>query len=147
MIRRFQSRDLPRILKIENQSFGVDAWPAGLFREYARACPRLFLVAWVGRVAAGYSVTCVNKNTADIASIAVLPRYRGRRIASKLLQRTITKLQRLGVDTLTLMVRRENHGAIELYRKFGFVRTATVAGYYEDGATAWRMRLVLNPSA
>lgn len=143
MIRRFQIGDLPRILRIEKQSFGADAWPAGLFREYARACPRLFLVAWVGRVAAGYSITCIGKNTAEIASIAVLPEYRGRLIASKLLSRTIRKLQRVGVDAITLMVRRDNRGAIDLYRMFGFVRTATVHGYYEDGAVAWRMRLAL----
>lgn len=141
MIRRFQIRDLPGVLNIEKQSFGVDAWPADLFREYARECPRLFFVARVGRVVAGYSITCIARNTADIASIAVLPEFRGRRIASKLLTRSIAKVRRQGVRAVTLMVRRDNRGAIDLYRKLGFLRTHTVHGYYADGAVAWRMRL------
>ena len=48
-IRLFEARDLPRILRIENSSFGNDAWPAELFQEYALASPKLFLVAAVGR--------------------------------------------------------------------------------------------------
>lgn len=143
MIRLYHSRDLPGVLKIEKRSFETDAWPAELFRVYAMQCPRLFFVARVGRVVAGYSITCVVKGTADIASIAVLPEYRGRHIASKLLTRTIDKVRRAGVGTVTLMVRRDNLSAIDLYRKFGFVRTHTVHGYYEDRAVAWRMRLVL----
>ena len=31
------------------------------------------------------------------------------------------------------MVRRDNQSAIELYRKFGFIRTASVHWYFEDG--------------
>ncbi len=143
MIRLFQPRDLPGVLKIEKRSFDADAWPAELFRVYALQCGRLFFVARVGRVVAGYSITCVVKNTADIASIAVLPEHRGRHIASKLLTKTIAKVRRAGVGAVTLMVRRDNRSAIELYRRFGFVRTHTVHGYYEDGAVAWRMRRVL----
>lgn len=41
------------------------------------------------------------------------------------------------------MVRRDNAAAIRLYKKFGFVRTARINGYYEDGSAAWRMRLLL----
>jgi [ribosomal protein S18]-alanine N-acetyltransferase len=140
VIRKFHPRDLAGILKIENASFGVDAWPAELFREYARACPRLFLVAELNGTIAGYIIACLEKERAEIASIAVLPRYRGRRIASQLLTRTLRTLEGLGASTVSLMVRRDNLSAIELYRKFGFIRTATVHGYYEDGAVAWRMK-------
>jgi [ribosomal protein S18]-alanine N-acetyltransferase len=144
VIRLFHIRDLPKILNIEKQSFGADAWPEGLFLEYSRNSRGLFLVVWVGRVAAGYSIASTRKDTAEIASIAVLAEYRGRKLASKLLTRTIWRLRRMSIEKIMLMVRRDNHGAIDLYRKFGFVRTATVHGYYEDGAVAWRMRLVLS---
>ena len=143
-IRRYQPRDLPRILKIENQSFGADAWPAELFREFGEECPEMFLVARVGLRVAGYSITCTAKNAAELASIAVLPKFRGRGVASALLARSIRAVRRRPATALWLMVRRDNHAAIDLYRRFGFVRTATVYGYYEDGAVAWRMRLELS---
>ena len=47
------------------------------------------------------------------------------------------------MKTVWLMVRRKNEAAIRLYRKLGFVRTATVPNYYEDQSTGWRMRLGL----
>lgn len=139
VIRRFRLSDLPALMRIERESFSVDAWPEELFRWYALSWPELFLIANIGRSMVGYAVVC----GASIDSIATLPRYRGRGVATALLRKLIRGARRSGRRALTLMVRRENEAAIALYRKFGFVRTATVSGYYEDGATAWRMRLVL----
>ncbi len=143
-VRLFEGRDLPRILKIEASSFGHDAWPAELFREYARASPRLFLVALVGRKIAGYSIACIGRNAAELASIAVLPEYRGLGIASELLTATLRKVRRRGATAVWLMVRPDNAAAIRLYRKFGFVRTSRVRRYYEDGSAGSRMRVRLS---
>jgi ribosomal-protein-alanine acetyltransferase len=145
-IRRFRVGDLPRILTIERESFGTDAWPAELFREYAAECPEMFLVARAGLRVAGYSITCMVRHGAEIASIAVLPRFRGRGIARALLARSIRMVRRREAAAIWLMVRRDNRAAIELYRSFGFARTGTVYAYYEDGSVAWRMRLDLGPS-
>ena len=143
-IRPFEARDLPRILRIENSSFGKEAWPAELFQEYALESPKLFLVATAGRRLAGYSIACVRRQTAELASIAVLPEYRGRGVATKLLRTTLRKVRRQGATAMWLMVRSDNEPAIRLYRTFGFVRTATVRGYYEDGSSGWRMRVMLD---
>ena len=143
-IRMFEPRDLPRIVRIERASFGEFAWPASTFESLAFASRRLFLVAYAGRVLAGYSVTVRSRHGAELVSIAVYPRYRRHHVASALLRTTIRKVRRSGAAAMWLMVRRENAGAIAFYRKFGFVRTATVAGYYEDGAAGWRMRLALD---
>lgn len=142
-IRLFEARDLPRILRIENSSFGKDAWPAELFQEYALASPKLFLVAAVGRRLAGYSIACIQRRTAELASIAVLPEYRGRGMATQLLKTTLRKVRRLGATNMWLMVRPDNETAIRLYRTLGFVRTASVRGYYEDGSSGSRMRVRL----
>ncbi len=143
-LRSFRPDDLPAVLRIEKACFVSDAWPAALFRHYAAACPRLFLVAVAEGRIAGYSITCVTKNTAELDSVAVLPRFRGRGIAWRLLQKSIRGAQRLGAVSISLMVRRDNDAAIFLYKKAGFTRVATVAGYYEDGASAWRMRFALD---
>jgi ribosomal-protein-alanine N-acetyltransferase len=142
-IRLFETRDLPRILRIEDRSFGQDAWPAELFQEYARTSPKLFLVAIVGRRIAGYSIACLRAQTAELASIAVLPDDRGRGVATRILKAIRRKVRRRGATAMWLMVRPDNKTAIALYRNLGFVRTSSVRGYYEDGSAGWRMRVML----
>lgn len=75
-IRLFHPTDLDGIIRIEKSSFGIDAWPAALFRYYAGECPALFFVAVVDRRVAGYSIACVAGEAAEVVSIAVsaLPR-------------------------------------------------------------------------
>lgn len=142
-IRRFKPSDLPSILKIEKISFGPDAWPPKLFREYAEAWPKLFLVAAAGRRIVGYSITCIVRQAAELASIAVLPEFRGRGVATSLLKAAINKVRREGIAAMWLMVRPDNKTAASLYKKLGFVRTSRVSRYYEDGSPGTRMRAVL----
>lgn len=141
---RFQPGNLKRILDIESESFPNDEWPRDLFVQYASTCA-LFLVAKVGRVIAGYSITCVRQHRAELLSIAVSARFRGQGIAAQLLRYTIRRLRRMGAQSVMLMVRRNNTRAIGLYRQLRFVRVRTVSGYYEDGETAWRMKKTLSP--
>jgi ribosomal-protein-alanine N-acetyltransferase len=143
-VRRFKASDLPSILRIEKLSFGHDAWPPRLFRDYAQACPRLFLVAAAGRRIVGYSIACLARQAAELASIAVLPEFRGRGVATNLLKAAIKKVRGERVAAMWLMVRSGNKAAASLYRKFGFVRTSSVPGYYEDGASGTRMRALLS---
>ncbi len=144
LIRRFQSRDLRRILKIEDESFGCDAWPADIFREYARVSPNLFLVATVGNHMAGYSIASFARGNFELASIAVLSKYRGEGVASALLKANIRKAKRLNVSSIWLMVRTTNQSAVDFYKHRRFVRMSTVARYYEDGSAGWRMKLTLD---
>jgi ribosomal protein S18 acetylase RimI-like enzyme len=108
------------VVEIESASFGKDAWPAELFVEYWRHGAELFLIARVGRRTAGYSITRTNWRGAELESIAVDPRYRGRGVAQALLDATL---------------------ALRFYRQYGFVRTRLVKRYYGKGRDAWRMVL------
>ena len=137
-IRRFERRDLKRIVDVERESFGKDAWPANAFLEYWRESPELFLVALLGRRIAGYSIARLTWRGAEIESIAVDPRYRSRGVAQALLDVTLV---RLGATALRLMVSTENEAALRFYRRYGFVRTRRVKHYYGHGRDAWRMRL------
>jgi ribosomal-protein-alanine N-acetyltransferase len=135
-IRRFERRNLPRIVAIERASFGKDAWAAELFVEYWRQSPDLFLVARLGRRITGYSITRTSWRGAELESIAVDPRYRGRGVAQALLDATITQLK---AGALRLMVSTSNAPALRFYRQYGFVRTRLVKRYYGTGRDAWRM--------
>ena len=143
-IRKFHVQDLRRILRIEREAFAADAWPGDLFGEYAAMWPTFFLVAPAGVRIAGYSIACPTRGGAELASIAVAARYRGKGIATALIRATIRKLKRTGVKALWLTVRPDNRDAIQLYRRIGFMRKRTVRGYYEDGSDGWRMCLALS---
>jgi ribosomal protein S18 acetylase RimI-like enzyme len=116
---------------------------AGGLSGLASVAPDLFLVARVGGSIAGYSAACLARHGAEIASLAVRPRYRQNGVATALLETTIRKRQRSRAQAVWLMVRRQNEQAIRLYRKLGFVRTATVPNYYDDRSSGWRMRIGL----
>jgi ribosomal-protein-alanine N-acetyltransferase len=135
-VRPFERRHLARIVQIERASFGKDAWPAELFAEYWRQSPKLFLIARQGRPIAGYSITRTNWRGAELESIAVDPRYRGRGIAQALVDATVAQL---GAGALRLMVSTSNAPALRFYRQYGFVRTRLVKRYYGAGRDAWRM--------
>jgi ribosomal-protein-alanine acetyltransferase len=145
-VRRFERRDLQRVVEIERASFGKDAWPPELFLEYWRAGPELFLIAKDRRRIAGYSITRTDWRGAELESIAVHSPYRGRGVAQALLNATVARLRSQGAGTLRLMVSTANQSALRFYRRFGFVRVRKVPRYYGAGRDAWRMRLELKPS-
>jgi len=141
-IRLFRAADLDRILEIEHASFGQYAWDRKLFADFFHKCGELFLVAVKGRKVCGYSLTCIGGRTgspqAELASIAVDPRYRGQGIASLLLESTFRRLRRRGVSRVHLVVKVTNATAIRFYERYGFDRGRLVRGYYEDGADGRR---------
>ena len=139
-IRRAARRDIGAILRIEGASFLADAWDFASFLDYLRACKDLFLVAMLDGRIAGYAIACVAPEGAEIDSIAVHPRYRGRGVAGALMRETLAAVRRRRAAACFLTVRRSNRDAIALYRGFGFVVTRTLPGYYEDGEDGWRMR-------
>ena len=94
------------------------------------------MVARQGRRIAGYSITQTNWRGAELESIAVDPRYRGRGVAQALLDATVAQLK---AGALRLMVSTSNAPALRFYRQYGFVRTRLVKRYYGVGRDAWRM--------
>jgi [ribosomal protein S18]-alanine N-acetyltransferase len=141
IVRMFHIRDLRHILRIERESFGVDAWPRDAFLYHASAGPGLFLVAKSAQGIVGYSITYMAGNRAELVSITVSHKYRRQGVARGLLTTTLRKVKRLGATVVWLMVRSDNVDAIQLYRGFGFVRRRTVRHYYEDGSNGWLMQM------
>jgi ribosomal protein S18 acetylase RimI-like enzyme len=138
---RAAARDLPRILAIERDCFGRDAWDEDIFRVYLSAWPELFLIAKRGARTVGYSLAAQRGNQAAIESIAVEPGQVRRGIGSDLLRRTLKILKRGGVASIGLMVEIRNEPAIALYKQHGFRRTRIVRNYYGRGRHGWRMSL------
>jgi [ribosomal protein S18]-alanine N-acetyltransferase len=147
-IRLFMLSDLDRVLEIEHASFGKDAYDRNLFADYHRHCGALFLVAEKDRNIRGYMVSCAvsraASQSAELVSVAVEPKQRGRGIASALMDSTLRRLRRRGIVRFTLTVKVTNESAIRLYQGYGFRKSRVVRGYYEDGADGQRMVKCLN---
>jgi [ribosomal protein S18]-alanine N-acetyltransferase len=140
-VRRLRVSDLDRIQEIEQASFGKDAYDRNLFAEYLHKCGGLFLGVLAGRRVCGYMITCIHSNrpSAEVISLAVDPKSRGKGAASLLMQSTIGKLCRRGTPRLSLMVKVTNREAFRFYEKWGFKKTRRVKAYYEDGEDGFRM--------
>lgn len=140
-VRKLRASDLDRILQIEHASFGKDAYDRNLFAEFLDKCGDLFLVVQRGRGVCGYIVTCIGGRTgrAELVSVAVDPDERGKGAASALMESTIRRLRRRGVERLSLMVRVTNRNALAFYAKYGFHKVRIVRKYYDGKSDAWLM--------
>ena len=138
-VRRPRMADLNRIMEIERASFGDEAYDRNLFAEFLRQCPELFLVAEHGRKVRGYMVTCVRGEQAELVSVAVDPAARGRGAASALMESTLRRLRRRGIERINLVVKATNQRARAFYERYGFEKVRRAPRYYEDGADGWRM--------
>jgi ribosomal protein S18 acetylase RimI-like enzyme len=71
--------------------------------------------------AAGFAVvTETSVRKAHLAQLAVAPDFQGRGLGRRILSRVIERLAEMGYDGLSLMVSRDNHRALDLYRSMGF---------------------------
>jgi ribosomal protein S18 acetylase RimI-like enzyme len=134
--------DLTALRKLENESFGKDAWPlfdliavltfSGVIRLKAMEDGQMVgFVAGDPRPQNGWGW---------IATIAVDPSYRRRGIGRALLHACEA---RLGVPRSRLTVRISNQAAITMYEKDGYATTEIWNGYYNDGEDGMVMEKVL----
>ncbi len=88
--------------------------------------------ATIGRNVAGFAISRVAADEAEILSIAVAQAYRGRAVARTLLRHHLGRLAALGVHTVFLEVDEGNVSALRLYRRAGFIEAGRRKGYYPN---------------
>jgi len=141
-LRRMTSRDLKQVDAIEQVCFGADAWPRHAFREllqvFRQAHPTrggLWVAEDPGKgEVLGYAGIEVSAlwGEADIINIAVALAHRRRGVGRMLLEWTIRRCRRSGIEMLWLRVRESNRSARRFYRVMGFEERGKFAGYYQD---------------
>lgn len=95
-------------------------------------------VARSGRKVAGFIMSRIAADEAEILSVAVGARWQGRGIARELLVTHMRRLAGLGTRTIFLEVDENNTPAIRLYTRAGFREVSRRANYYPaaNGAAA-----------
>ncbi|MBM4295572.1 MAG: GNAT family N-acetyltransferase [Deltaproteobacteria bacterium] len=116
-IRLASEKDLPRILKIEKQSF-THQWDYYFFKE---ALKEDLFVFEEGKIL-GYlaSCCCSLSKRGVILKVAVDPEYRGRGVATQLISAALNRFKELKLDSAELDVDIMKTSAIRLYEKLGF---------------------------
>lgn len=89
----------------------------------------------------GYIGMKVVLDEADITNVAVLPAYRKKGIARKLLQQLLDEARQQGIYSIYLEVRDSNAAAITLYKHAGFKEVGKRKNYYEHPQEDARLML------
>ncbi|MFZ2098164.1 MAG: GNAT family N-acetyltransferase [Anaerolineales bacterium] len=128
-------RDLGALRHIEQVCFPKDAWPLMDLIGVLTFPGVVRLKAVNGKQMVGFIAGDIRRmeGVAWIATVAVLPEYRGRGIGSNLL--TACEAQ-ITVSRVRLCVRLSNEVAIRLYEKFGYTKVGEWTRYYQDGESA-----------
>ncbi len=98
--------------------------------------------AMAGRAMAGFIMSRIAADEAEILSVAVARRYRSGGLGGRLLRHHLGRLAAHGVTAVFLEVEEGNEPAIRLYRRAGFEQVGRREGYY-PGDAARKAALVL----
>ena len=96
--------------------------------------------AVTGRVMAAFILSRLAAGEAEILSIAIAPKQRGRGLSRPLLDLNLRRLAGLGARTVFLEVDENNAPARALYRRAGFADVGRRKSYYQSGANALVLR-------
>jgi ribosomal-protein-alanine N-acetyltransferase len=114
-------------------------WPVGEFESFLSdpASP-VYVACDARRRIAGFALIRVVADEAELLTIAVDPKWRGKRIGQALLAAVFDDLLLTPARRMFLEVSEDNAAAIALYRREGFATIATRKGYYPkpDGSAA-----------
>ena len=103
----------------------------------------ILLGAFEGEELAGYILLFTYQKSARIYSLGVHPKFQGRGIATRLIERAAEIVRGMKKERLTLEVRTDNDTAIRLYTRHGFCIVDKLPAYYPDGADGLKMSLWL----
>ncbi|QFG69150.1 ribosomal protein S18-alanine N-acetyltransferase [Ornithinimicrobium pratense] len=137
-LREADWRDLAMMAALEREIFPDDAWSeATMWAELAMRPRRAYLVAddgVGGSSLVGYAGLDLAGDVADVMTVAVDPRARGRGLGAALLAGLHGLARDAGSRAVMLEVRADNEPAVGLYGAHGYEVLRTRRGYYGDPA-------------
>jgi ribosomal-protein-alanine N-acetyltransferase len=127
------SRDAWRLAQLHGASFHR-GWGEGEFEQMLRERNTLVHRLRQGRNIIGFAVSRMAADEAEILSIAVDARHRGRGLSRNLLLTHLGHLAGRGVRTVFLEVEENNRPARRLYDRAGFSIAGRREGYYKQAS-------------
>ena len=140
-IRAAERRDVPALVRIEDEAFPEPWSRAMLLDEIARLESRRYSVAVEAGRIVGYLGLMFVADEVHVNTIATAPGEEGRGIATSLLEEALAAARERGARRATLEVAVSNLRAQALYRRFGFAPVGVRQRYYErtgeDALVLW----------
>lgn len=143
MIRLASEADLARVLELEAELFGSDAWDDVALRAELDGRGRRFVVA-DGDAVTGYAVSRSVGDVVDLQRIGVAPLHQRGGVATGLLDDLLGHPG--DADRMMLEVSAANDAAIAFYLRRGFTRIDVRPRYYRDGSDALVLSRALVPA-
>lgn len=130
--RRMTLADAEAVHQIELDTF-PEPWSLESFQnEMTRnVCARYIVAEEDGRVL-GYAGAWLVLDEGHVTNVAVSRERRGQGVGENLMRALMQYAANLGVQYMTLEVRKSNLIAQALYRKLGFIQLGVRKRYYED---------------
>ena len=128
-------RDLNELRQLERICFPKDSWPLWDLIGVLTLPNVVRLKAMLDGEMVGFVAGDIRprQDMAWIATVGVLPDYRGRGIGAALLEACEDQLE---VSAIRLSVRASNQNAIRMYRLAGYRHIGAWPRYYQDGEDA-----------
>jgi ribosomal-protein-alanine N-acetyltransferase len=147
-IRTARVSDIDALVVLETTVFEADRISRKSFRHLVETDTATVLIAEAAGRLAGYAVVLFRKGNAGarLYSIAAAPGA-GNGYGRKLLHAAEHAARDRGCRSLRLEVRHDNDRARILYEKNGYRLIGELAGYYADGATAFKYEKPLEDGA
>jgi ribosomal-protein-alanine N-acetyltransferase len=114
-------------------------WPVGEFESFlADEATPVYVACDAKRRIAGFALIRIAADEAELLTIAVDPKWRGKRIGQALLRAAFADLLMSPARRMFLEVSEDNGAAIKLYQREGFATISSRKGYYPkpDGSQA-----------
>lgn len=147
MLRPAAPEDAAAVAELERLLFGAGAWSLDAVAGELLADGRRGVLDERAGAVAGYAITMLADDTADLQRIGVHPDHQRRGVAQTLLRTVIDQAGRDGVDRMLLEVSADNEAALGLYRREGFAEIHRRRRYYPDGSDAVVMSRSLKAAA
>lgn len=125
-------KDIDQIVRIENEAFTIPWSRESFENELRKNRFANYTVLEDEEGVFGYCGLWIIIDEAHITNIALLPKYRGKKLGEALLRKVMDIAREKGAKTMTLEVRVTNDIAQSLYRKLGFQNGGIRKNYYTD---------------
>ncbi|MED1607805.1 ribosomal protein S18-alanine N-acetyltransferase [Cytobacillus kochii] len=124
--------DIDEVLKVEQASFSSPWSREAFYNEMALNQFSVYVVLEDGEELIGYGGAWVVTDEAHVTNVAILPRYRGKKLGEALMVQLMDVVKEMGALKMTLEVRVSNMIARRLYSKLGFQEGGIRKNYYSD---------------
>ncbi|NOZ82328.1 MAG: ribosomal protein S18-alanine N-acetyltransferase [Euryarchaeota archaeon] len=134
-IRNFTPEDLEQVCEIQRICFSEPYTPEFIMNIY-EAHGDTFFVAELGGRVVGYAAARIISFRGHVIVIAVHPGFRRLGIGMALMLVLEHELRKRHALEVWLEVRASNTGAMDFYRRLGYVEKSVLKRYYSDGEDA-----------